>query len=75
METCHILEQRLAGVQDEAWRPAISVTQVLTGIQTLLNEPNEASPAQEQAYFIFVQEKQKYRQRVLAQAKHYSMAA
>ena len=33
-----------------AWRPAITIKQVLLGIQTLLDEPNAKDPAQSEAY-------------------------
>lgn len=39
------------GWQD--WRPAISVKQILEGIQGLLDDPNPASPAQHEAYHLF----------------------
>ena len=35
--------------QDESWRPSITVSQVLSGIQQLMSEPNELSPAQVRA--------------------------
>ena len=62
-----------AAVQDEGWRPAITIRQVLTGIQALLNEPNEQSPAQENAYRVYMNNKPAYRKRVLQQAQQYSV--
>lgn len=41
------------------------------GIQSLLAEPNELSPAQEAAYFCFVNKKSDYQRRVRAQAQAY----
>jgi ubiquitin-protein ligase len=58
-------------IQDEGWRPSITIRQVLTGIQSLLAEPNELSPAQEDAYLVFTKRPTEYRQRVLAQAQKY----
>ena len=39
--------------EDEDWRAAITVKQVLIGIQDLLNNPNPNSPAQADAYHLF----------------------
>lgn len=36
------------------WKPSITVKQILIGVQDLLNTPNKESPAQEEAYKIFV---------------------
>ena len=38
---------------DKDWQPAITIKQVLTGIQNLLSEPNATDPAQAEAYTIF----------------------
>ena len=43
--------------EDEGWRPSITVKQILTGIQDLLDNPNPDSPAQSDAYVEFVQNK------------------
>ena len=60
-------------VQDEDWRPSITVNQILKGIQQLLDSPNEHSPAQADAYMYFTQRTEEYRKKVLAQARHYSI--
>ena len=39
------------------WRPAITVKQILLGIQDLLNDPNVSDPAQAEAYTSFCQNK------------------
>ncbi|KAG0736423.1 hypothetical protein G6F35_008082 [Rhizopus arrhizus] len=39
--------------EDEGWKPAITVKQILLGIQDLLNDPNPESPAQQEAYMLF----------------------
>eukprot|EP00252_Welwitschia_mirabilis_P025011 TRINITY_DN765_c0_g1_i2.p1 TRINITY_DN765_c0_g1~~TRINITY_DN765_c0_g1_i2.p1 ORF type:complete len:169 (-),score=26.44 TRINITY_DN765_c0_g1_i2:335-841(-) len=40
--------------EDYGWRPAITVKQILVGIQDLLDQPNPADPAQTDAYHLFV---------------------
>lgn len=54
--------------EDEDWRPAITIKQVLLGIQDMLNNPNPNSPAQREAYDIFVKDKEEYKKRVRQQA-------
>lgn len=71
---CSTYEPAPPRAQDEAWRPSITVSQVLTGIQKLLDEPNEMSPAQADAYMYFTKRKAEYRKRVLDQAKRYMIA-
>ena len=39
--------------EDKGWKPAITIKQLLLGIQSLLTEPNINDPAQEEAYKIF----------------------
>mmetsp|Transcript_10716 Transcript_10716/g.17557 ORF Transcript_10716/g.17557 Transcript_10716/m.17557 type:complete len:140 (+) Transcript_10716:50-469(+) len=39
--------------EDEDWKPAITVKQILLGIQDLLDNPNPSSPAQADAYMLF----------------------
>lgn len=39
--------------EEKDWRPAITIKQILLGIQDLLNEPNIKDPAQAEAYTIF----------------------
>jgi ubiquitin-conjugating enzyme E2 I len=40
--------------EEEDWRPAITVKQVLIGIQDLLDNPNPNSPAQREAFELYV---------------------
>jgi ubiquitin-protein ligase len=40
--------------EEEDWRPAITIKQMLIGIQDLLDTPNPNSPAQSEAYQLFV---------------------
>ncbi|KAK1291115.1 SUMO-conjugating enzyme SCE1 [Acorus calamus] len=37
------------------WRPAITVKQILIGIQDLLDSPNPADPAQTDGYHLYIQ--------------------
>ncbi|KNA23018.1 hypothetical protein SOVF_028370 [Spinacia oleracea] len=53
------------------WRPAITVKQVLVGIQDLLDQPNAADPAQTEGYHLFIQDTTEYKRRVRQQAKQY----
>jgi ubiquitin-protein ligase len=39
--------------EDEAWKPAITIKQILLGIQDLLDDPNPDSPAQAEAFNLF----------------------
>ena len=50
--------------EDEAWKPAITIKQILLGIQMLLNEVNPDSPAQADAYNLFKKDKQAYERKV-----------
>ena len=54
--------------EEEGWRPAITLKQVLMGIQDLLDEPNPNSPAQSEAYNLFMSDKAEYKRRVRAEA-------
>ncbi|KAJ5745411.1 SUMO conjugating enzyme Hus5 [Penicillium odoratum] len=50
--------------EEEAWRPAITIRQILIGIQDLLNDPNPESPAQADAYNLFKKDRPAYERRV-----------
>jgi ubiquitin-conjugating enzyme E2 I len=41
--------------EEDAWKPGITIKQILLGVQDLLDSPNPLSPAQEDAYRIFTQ--------------------
>ena len=58
--------------ESKDWKPAITVKQILLGIQDLLDNPNPKSPAQEDAYRCFVKNKKNYEKRVRAQAVRYA---
>lgn len=55
--------------EEEGWRPAITIKQVLIGIQDLLDEPNPDSPAQSEAYQLFISNKKEYSRRVKQEAR------
>jgi ubiquitin-conjugating enzyme E2 I len=61
--------------EEEGWRPAITIKQVLIGIQDLLDEPNPDSPAQSEAYQLFISNKKEYSRRVKAEARKNSSTA
>lgn len=50
--------------EDEAWKPAITVKQILLGIQDLLNDPNPESPAQADAYNLYKKDRVEYEKRI-----------
>lgn len=58
--------------EEKDWRPAVTIKQILLGIQDLLIEPNIKDPAQAEAYTVFCQDKQEYEKRVKAQAKKFA---
>eukprot|EP00127_Corallochytrium_limacisporum_P003219 Clim_evm68s147 gene=Clim_evmTU68s147 len=53
---------------DKDWKPAITVKQILLGIQALLTEPNPNDPAQADAYQAFRDNPEEYKRRVRAEA-------
>jgi ubiquitin-protein ligase len=57
--------------EDEQWRPSITVKQILLGIQELLNNPNEKSPAQSDAYVAYTQRPDEYKRKVREQVAKY----
>lgn len=50
--------------EEEAWKPSITVKQILIGVQDLLNDPNPESPAQADAYNLFKKDKVEYEKRI-----------
>ena len=50
--------------EEEGWRPAITIKEILLGIQSLLNEPNPESPAQADAYNLFKKDKPAYERKI-----------
>ena len=55
--------------EEEDWRTSSKVKDILLGIQELLGNPNEKSPAQKEAYEVYVKNKEEYKRRVKEQAK------
>ncbi|KAF8321770.1 ubiquitin-conjugating enzyme 9 [Clavulina sp. PMI_390] len=55
--------------EDKSWKPAITIKQILLGIQDLLNDPNANDPAQTEAYTLFKNDKTAYEKRVKQQAR------
>ncbi|GCA62199.1 SUMO-conjugating enzyme Ubc9 [Kipferlia bialata] len=48
------------------WKPSVTVPEILKGLQMLLNEPNEKSPAQTEAYQIYIRNRTEYVRRIKA---------
>lgn len=46
--------------EEEGWKPAITIKQILLGIQELLDSPNPDSPAQADAYNLFKKDRVAY---------------
>ncbi|KAI9592592.1 ubiquitin-conjugating enzyme 9 [Syncephalis fuscata] len=55
--------------EDQDWKPAITMKEILLGIQDLLNDPNPMSPAQTDAYTLFRKDPDEYLRRVRQQAR------
>ncbi|KAI8924331.1 ubiquitin-conjugating enzyme/RWD-like protein [Entophlyctis helioformis] len=53
--------------EDQDWKPAITIKQILLGIQSLLDEPNPNSPAQSDAYVLFKKDRAAYDERIKRQ--------
>jgi ubiquitin-conjugating enzyme E2 I len=58
--------------ESQDWKPAITIKQILLGIQDLLNDPNPDSPAQREAYMLFKQDRAAYEKKIKEQAKQFS---
>ncbi|KAJ2772936.1 SUMO conjugating enzyme Hus5 [Coemansia nantahalensis] len=54
---------------DKDWKPSITIKQILLGVQSLLNEPNENDPAQTEAYHMYKRDLAGYARRVREQAQ------
>ena len=50
--------------EEEGWKPAITIKQILLGVQELLDEPNPDSPAQADAYNLFKRDRAAYENKV-----------
>ena len=59
--------------EDKSWKPAITLKQIVLGIQDLMNEPNNADPAQLDAFSLYKSNRAAYDAKIREQAK--AMAA
>jgi ubiquitin-conjugating enzyme E2 I len=50
--------------EEEGWKPAINIKEILLGIQSLLDEPNPESPAQADAFNLFKKDKVAYEAKI-----------
>lgn len=57
--------------ETDGWKPAITMKQILLGIQDLMDDPNPLSPAQTDAYMLFKNNRTEYDKRIKAQAQKY----
>ncbi|KAL1914823.1 uncharacterized protein VTP21DRAFT_7915 [Calcarisporiella thermophila] len=55
--------------EEEGWKPAITIKQILLGIQDLLDSPNMASPAHAEAYQLYRKNRSGYDKRIRQQAR------
>lgn len=55
--------------EDQDWKPAITIKQIVLGVQDLLNDPNPDSPAQTEAYSLYKKDRVKYEAKVKQQAR------
>ncbi|KAM7532674.1 hypothetical protein Aperf_G00000130448 [Anoplocephala perfoliata] len=54
--------------EEKHWRPAVTIKQILLGIQDLLDHPNPKDPAQADAYTLFIQNRKEYDAKIKKQA-------
>eukprot|EP00611_Tribonema_gayanum_P019388 TRINITY_DN334_c0_g1_i1.p1 TRINITY_DN334_c0_g1~~TRINITY_DN334_c0_g1_i1.p1 ORF type:complete len:125 (-),score=33.57 TRINITY_DN334_c0_g1_i1:526-900(-) len=59
--------------EEYGWRPSINMKQILLGIQSLLDSPNPDSPAQEDANWLFLNNRPEYIRRVRLEAKKHAL--
>ncbi|KAI8452928.1 SUMO-conjugating enzyme UBC9-like protein [Phakopsora pachyrhizi] len=55
--------------EEKSWKPAITIKQIVLGIQDLMNDPNNSDPAQIDAFTLYKNNRAAYEQRVKDQAK------
>ena len=58
--------------EEQDWRPAITLKQIVMGVQELLASPNPDSPAQEPAWKAYSKDRVTYEKKVREQAKRYA---
>merc|ERR1740121_1704303 len=56
--------------EDKDWRPTLTIVTIMNGIKDLLNNPNPNSPAQEDAYRVYIKDEKhdQWRAKVKEQA-------
>merc|ERR1712178_432907 len=52
---------------EKSWKPSLTIKHLLPGIQTLLDDPNNLDPEQEEPFKAFKYNKQEYESKVKAQ--------
>ena len=53
---------------DKGWKPSLTIKHLLIGIQSLLDDPNNLDPAQEEPFRAFKYNQEEYKTKVKAQA-------
>mmetsp|Transcript_13825 Transcript_13825/g.46720 ORF Transcript_13825/g.46720 Transcript_13825/m.46720 type:complete len:161 (-) Transcript_13825:237-719(-) len=56
--------------EHKGWKPAITIKQMLLGIQDLLDNPNNSDPAQREPFQLLRDDPKAYKERIKAQALH-----
>ena len=59
---------------EKGWKPSVTVKQILTGIQELLDTPNNRDAAQEPAWRLFDKDQAKYIMRIKEEVRKYTPA-
>ncbi|KAJ1672128.1 SUMO conjugating enzyme Hus5 [Coemansia sp. RSA 1694] len=57
---------------EKGWKPAITIKQILLGVQDLLDEPNNSDPAQTEAYQMYRKNIDQYQARIRVQAQRFA---
>lgn len=58
--------------ENKDWRPAVTIKQILMGIQVLLNNPNNEDPAQSEAHVLLKSNPAGYQRRIREEAKKFA---
>ena len=59
---------------EKGWKPSVTVKQILTGIQELLDTPNNRDAAQEPAWRLYDKDQAKYILRIKEEVRKYTPA-
>merc|ERR1712062_135603 len=59
--------------EEKDWKPAITIKQILLGIQDLLALPNNADPAQKEPYELYRKDQAAFWKKVRIEARKYQM--